>query len=170
MHAMRPALSVPVSPARLHVVEGIARVVAIDAGVAWLEPEQTGSCGGCASAASCGDKGIGTIASRIAARRFPLHNPAGLVVGERVVVGVGESALLKASLTAYALPLALALVAGGVAQSIADSDGITMAAMAAGMAIGLAAARLGARRLSAQGELAPRFLRRAVPGETCGPQ
>ena len=44
----------------------------------------------------------------------------------------------------------------------------TMAAMAGGLLSGLLLARIIARRLSAQGELAPHFLRRARPGETCG--
>jgi len=154
-----------------HTVEGIAHVVRVDAGVAWLEPEQTGGCGSCASASSCGagsgSPGIGTVASRIAARRFPLDNPDGLVVGERVVVGVDERSLLKASLTAYAIPLVTALTAGGIAEGVAGSDLVTMAAMAAGLGLGLLAARITARRLSARGDLAPRFLRRAQPGESC---
>jgi sigma-E factor negative regulatory protein RseC len=149
------------------LVEGTARVVAVDGSRVWLVPEQTTSCGSCASSGACGAKGIGTTASRLEARRFPIDNEAGLMVGERVVVGVRETALLKASLTAYALPLIAMLVAGGVAQSIAGSDGITMAAMVVGLALGLGAARLGAGRLFSKGEIAPRFLRRAGVGETC---
>ncbi len=149
------------------LVEGTARVVAVEGSRAWLVPEQTTSCGSCASSGACGAKGIGTTASRLEARRFPIDNEAGLAVGERVVVGVRETALLKASLTAYALPMITMLVAGGVAQSIAGSDGITMAAMAVGLALGLITARLGAARLFSKGEIAPRFLRRAGVGETC---
>jgi sigma-E factor negative regulatory protein RseC len=153
-----------------HTVEGIARVVRVDAGVAWFEPEQTTSCGHCASSAVCGtgSGGIGSVASRIELRRFSLDNTAGLRVGERVVVGVDERALLKAALTAYALPLATALAAGGIAQGLFGDDLATMGAMAFGLGLGLLAARFAARRLSARGELSPRFLRRAAPGETCG--
>ena len=159
--------ALPADP--LHTVEGIAKVVAVDGDVIWLEPETTTSCGGCASAQTCGSKGIGSIASRVEARRFALDNPAGLVVGERVVVGVGDTALLKASLTAYAIPLVAALGLGGLAQWLYGSDGITMATMVGGLAIGLWAASRSARRLAARGELAPHFLRRAAPGETCHP-
>ena len=156
----------------LPTVEGLARVVKVDAGVAWLEPEQTTSCGSCASAASCGagaeSAGIGSVASRIAARRFALDNADGLAVGERVVIGVDDKALLKAALTAYAIPLLAALAAGGLAESAWGSDLASMAAMAAGLLVGILAAGAVARRLVARGELAPRFLRRARPGETCG--
>ena len=159
-------------PASAHgrgTIEGIARVVKIEGNVIWMEPEQTASCGGCASSSACGAKGIGSIASRLEARRFPLRDSAaGLVVGERVVIGVHDGVLIRASLTAYAVPLALSLAAGGAAQSLAGSDGLTMLAMFAGLALGLLAARFGAGRLKARGELAPRFLRRAAAGEASG--
>ena len=74
------------------------------------------SCGGCASSSACGSKGIGTTASRLESRRFQLVNDAGLRVGERVVVGIRENALLKASITAYVIPLATLLIAGVLAQ------------------------------------------------------
>ncbi len=160
-----------------NTVEGIARVVHIEGAVAWLEPEQATGCGSCASASRCGagagaesgsgSPGIGTVASRMEARRFPLDSPEGLRVGERVVIGVDSRALIKASLTAYAMPLGAALAAGGLAEWALGSDLASMGAMAAGLGVGLLAARLSARRLSRQGDLAPRFLRRARPDETC---
>ncbi|MDE2117784.1 MAG: SoxR reducing system RseC family protein, partial [Betaproteobacteria bacterium] len=79
------------------MVEGIAQVVAVEGNMVWLVPESGSSCGGCASASACGSKGIGTTASRLEARRFQLVNDAGLRVGERVVVGIRENALLRAS-------------------------------------------------------------------------
>lgn len=150
-----------------HTVEGFARVVHVDGAVAWLEPEQTTSCGGCASASVCGSPGIGSVANRLEARRFPLDNPDSLVVGDRVVIGVADRALIKAALTAYAVPLAAAFAAGGLAQVSVGSDLVTLAAMAAGLCAGLLASRTVAHRLAAQGDLAPRFLRRAEPGESC---
>ena len=149
------------------LTEGIAQVVEVEGNMAWLVPESGSSCGGCSSAAACGSKGIGTIASRLEARRFQLVNDAGLRVGERVVVGINENALLRASITAYVIPLATLLGIGALAQSVAGSDTITMAAMLAGLVLGLWLARVRAGRLMARGELAPRFLRRASMGETC---
>lgn len=151
------------------MVEGIAHVTAVEGNLAWLEPEQTTSCGSCASSSACGAKGIGTTASRLEARRFSIVNQAGLAVGERVVVGIRENALVKASLTAYAIPLATALIAGALAQWADGRDGITMAAMVSGLLLGLVLARLGASRLFARGDLAPRFLRRADAAIVCHP-
>ncbi|MDD5384522.1 MAG: SoxR reducing system RseC family protein [Gallionella sp.] len=149
------------------MVEGTAYVVAVEGNMVWLVPEVGSSCGGCASASACGSKGIGTLAGRLEARRFQLVNDAGLRVGERVVVGIRENALLKASITAYVIPLTTLLSAGALAQWAAGNDTVTMVAMFAGLALGLGLARLGAGRLLVRGELAPRFIRRASAGETC---
>ncbi|MCR4299762.1 MAG: SoxR reducing system RseC family protein [Gallionella sp.] len=149
------------------VIEGIAHVVAIEGKFAWLEPEQTTSCGSCASASACGSKGIGTMANRLEQRRFRIANDANLAIGERVVFGIHENVLLKGSFTAYAIPLATLLLAGSLAQWQFGSDFITMAAMVVGLVIGLGISRWVAGRLHAKGDLDPLFLRRARPGETC---
>ena len=151
----------------LHTVEGIARVVRIEGAVAWLEPEQTKACGGCAAASACLPADTGTIAERLATRRFAIENSGKLAIGERVMVGVNDGALLRAALTAYALPLAAMLTAGGLAEAAFGSDLVSIAAMLAGLGFGLVAAHLAARRLAARGDLTPLFLRRANPGETC---
>ncbi|MDH4134611.1 MAG: SoxR reducing system RseC family protein, partial [Gammaproteobacteria bacterium] len=85
----------------------------------------------------------------------------------RVVVGVSENAVIRASLTAYAIPLATLLVSGGLAQWAAGHDFITMGAMMVGLVFGLWLSRVRAGQMMARGELAPRFIRRASMGETC---
>ncbi|MDS4068476.1 MAG: SoxR reducing system RseC family protein [Candidatus Competibacter sp.] len=148
------------------LVEGVARVVGVDGAVAWLEPEQSSSCAGCASV-GCGSKGFGTLASRLAARRFPLAGHPDLRVGERVVVGVRGDALIKAALTAYVLPLVAMLGVAVLAQVLARHDGVTLAASVAGLLLGLGIARRWAGRLAARGVIAPRFLRRAGLDRSC---
>ena len=166
--------SLPViSNATQHSVEGIARVVRVTDDQLWLEPEQTTSCGHCASSASCGVdtrqvEGIGTVTSRLQERRFVVDNPGGFREGDRLIVGVSEGSLLKASLTAYGLPLIFALTAGSIAQSMYGDDLTSMLGMTGGLVLGLFVARFNARRLGARGDLSPRILRRARPDETCG--
>lgn len=149
------------------MVEGIAQVVKIDGKTAWLVPEQGTSCGSCASATACSSKGVGTTASRLDNRRFRIDNDVRLAVGERVVFGIRENVLLRASMTAYAIPLATLLLAGALAQWQFGSDLITLAATVVGLVIGLGISRMEAGRLHNKGDLAPLFLRRARPGETC---
>lgn len=149
------------------MVEGIAQVVKIEGKTAWLVPEQGSSCGSCASADACGSKGVGTTASRLESRRFRIDNDANLAVGERIVFGIRDNVLLKASIAAYAIPLATLMLAGSLAHWQFGSELVTMAAMVSGLVIGLGISRLEAKRLYTRGDLAPLFLRRARPGETC---
>lgn len=150
------------------LIEGTARVVRVEGNVVWLEPEQGASCGSCASAQACGSKGMGSLAQRLEMRRFPLENEAGLVRGERVVVGVQETALVNAALLAYGVPLATMLAVAATAQWIATTQALVPLAAAAGLAAGLGIAHVGARRFDARGGLSPRLLRRADAGCTIG--
>lgn len=149
------------------LVEGVAHVVAVEGNTAWLVPEQGAGCGGCPSAPTCASKAISTAASRLDARRFHLVNDAGLRIGDRVVVGVRENTVLRASMTAYLIPLATLLISGALAQSVAGDDSVTIAAILVGLIIGMLLARLIARRMTERGELSPRFVRRTNMDKTC---
>lgn len=152
----------------------LARVVAIEAGQVWLEPMQTGSCGGCASAAACGSKGIGTIANRLEARRFTIPGNFDLRVGDELEVAFGNRNLVRAAAVAYVLPLFSALLCAGLVQSLAGEDGLTMLGAIFGLLAGFAAMKIVARRLEAGGALQARIVRRheqtihfSQPGAQC---
>lgn len=148
-------------PVETPLIEGVARVVALDGRRACLEPEQGEACGACQSAALCGLK-TDRHPRRLAARRFWVANDLALRLGERVVIGVSGAALLRASLVAYGVPLLAMLAAMVGAWEESGSNGITAVAAVAGLAVGFAAMRLGAGRLAAGGDLTPRVLRRAL--------
>lgn len=143
------------------MVEGFARIVAIEGGKAWAEPEQMASCGGCHSAGLCSiGKQTGGSARQLA-KRFALPGELGLKVGERVVVGIRDNTLTLGALTAYGLPLTTLLVGGIAGQEVGHTDGWAAIGAVAGMLAGLVGARIISNILSARGVLAPRFLRRA---------
>ncbi|HYD30094.1 MAG TPA: SoxR reducing system RseC family protein [Azospirillaceae bacterium] len=149
------------------VVEGVARVVAVDGDHVWLEPEPASGCGGCHSAAACG---VQSGSNRLATRRFALVNDFDGRVDDRVVVGVFEGTLLRVSTIAYAVPLLAMIVGGAVGQGVTGSDGGAIVGAVVGLVIGLGAAGLRAKRLSTRGDLSPHFLRRAYgpePGGDC---
>lgn len=151
----------------VRMVEGLARVVRVEGRAAWLVPEQTTGCGSCALASACTGGLPPESPRRLLTRRFALEDMAGLAVGDRVVVGVAEGALLLGALTAYALPLLVGLLAASIAEAVLGSDLVSMAAMLAGIGTGMTVARMAARRLGARGRLSPRFLRRAGPAQAC---
>lgn len=140
------------------MVEGIARVVAIDGGRVWLEAETTGACASCSAKAGCasGDK-----SSRRVPRRFAMNNDFDGRIGDRIVVGIPEGALLRASATAYLLPLLAMLAAAVMAEHLGGGDAVAALAAVAGLVGGLVLARARAVRLVAGGRLNPISIRPA---------
>lgn len=148
------------------LIEGVARVVALEGGMAWLEPEQTTACGHCAGKAVCG---VTPGSPRLVARRFALANDHDLRVGERIIVGVAEQSVRRAALTAYGIPLLLMLASGVTAQKLGGGDLAAALATLAGLAVGILVVRLKSRTLSQRGELTPQYLRRAFGTDAeCG--
>ncbi|MDQ7990876.1 MAG: SoxR reducing system RseC family protein [Candidatus Dactylopiibacterium sp.] len=128
-------------PVAAPLVEGVARVVAFDNGLAVLEPEQRGTCAGCGAAARCESQGIGSLAARLAQRRFTLPTGLALRVGDRVRLGVTPCSLLEASAIVYVLPLLGSLLAAALAQWRWASDAACLGAALAGLAAGFLCVR-----------------------------
>jgi sigma-E factor negative regulatory protein RseC len=126
------------------LIEGLARVVAVDHDQAWLVTEQPAACGSCATRSACGGGSTTHAASSWSAPRSLGPGQALLVIGDTVHIGVDRNALSRASLTAYTLPLVTMLVAAGALQDA--GDGVAIAAALAGLLAGVAVARVLARR------------------------
>lgn len=130
------------------VVEGVARVVAVDGQRVWLQAEQAASCcGSCATQAVCtGGSHTQTVGNWQVVQ--PVDGLEGdgrlLATGDRVRVGIDRSALARTSLVAYALPLLAMLVAAVTFQDAGNA--VAVAAAVAGLIGGIAVARVLARR------------------------
>ena len=148
------------------LIEGLARVVALDRDQVWLLAEQPAACGSCATRSACGS-GSAKPGASWRAPRFMGQGQPPLALGDTVRIGVDRSALTRASLTAYALPLATMLMAVVAMQGASDAMAITAALF--GLLLGVAAARLLARRW--RHALVPVVLGRAAntAGSSCSP-
>lgn len=94
------------------MIEESAQVVAVEGEFVWVETQRQSTCGGCAAKPACGTAALAKILGQKRTRVRALnHN--GAQVGDRVIVGVDESALVRGSLAVYAVPL-LALLAGAI--------------------------------------------------------
>ncbi len=94
------------------MIEETAVVVAHEPGIAWVETSRRNACGACSQSAGCGS----ALLSRLfapGANRLALEDRLGVAIGERVVIGIPDGLLVRASLIAYLLPL-LTLVMGAV--------------------------------------------------------
>jgi sigma-E factor negative regulatory protein RseC len=87
------------------MIEEYGQVIRVEEGYAWVETRQPSACGTCAAGEGCGTSVLaGVLGRRKAAVR--VADRIGVVAGDRVVIGVPESSLVRGSLAVYAVPLA----------------------------------------------------------------
>ncbi|MDD5030028.1 MAG: SoxR reducing system RseC family protein [Rhodoferax sp.] len=153
-----------------NLIEGLARVVAVDGAQVWLVAEQPAACGSCATRSACGASHTTKAAASWRAPRALGQGQTQtlLALGDTVHVGVDRTALTRATLVAYTLPMLAMLLAASASQSA--GDGVAIAAALAGLLTGVALARLLARRW--RNALQPVVLGRATShtGSACAPQ
>lgn len=154
-------------PAAAHadLIEGQARVVAVDGAFVWLANLPPAACGSCATRSACGTPtaaGKALLPRHWRAPRTPLAGSAPLALGDTVRVGVDRGALTRAAWVAYGLPL-LAMVAAALAAQGAG-DAAAAGAALAGLLLGAAVSRRLVRRW--QDALLPVVLGRVGP-EAC---
>ncbi|MGA7801176.1 MAG: SoxR reducing system RseC family protein [Gammaproteobacteria bacterium] len=148
------------------MIEESARVVALDGEFAWVETERKSACGSCAANKGCGTAALAKVLGQRRTRVRALNRP-GAAVGDEVLIGLDERALVRGSLAVYAVPL-LALLAGAlfgqymaVQLGLADVEGTTVLAGLAGLGVGLLWLRGFGRRIQRDGRYQPVILRRA---------
>lgn len=119
-----------------------AYVAEVAEGRVWIEKSQKPACSGCAQ--TCPSSQIsGLFAERRV--RLPVSSDLPLRPGDKVLVGVEEDALAKASFWIYLLPLAGLFVGALLGKSLLGSDLASALAGLSGLVLchaGLKAARL----------------------------
>jgi len=139
-----------------------------DDGFAWVETKRPSACGACAERPGCGTSALADVLGR---RQAPVRvvNSIGAVAGDRVVIGVSESGLLRGSLAVYAVPLAGLFFGalGGYYLSDGaprgDVDLWSLLLGAAGFSVGLLWLRRFSRATGRDGRYQPVTLRHALP-------
>jgi len=117
----------------------------------WVETQRDSACNSCNLRGGCGTSLLGkALGSRRSLLR--VQNDIGVRAGERVIVGLSETAVLSGALALYAIPLAcmmgFAIAARILFEAVAPTaaEPISIGAGAAGLAAGLLWLRRFARR------------------------
>lgn len=133
-------------------------VVRIDAAGAWVKTVRSEACDSCSSKDACHTMGGGREVE------VPVLNPIGARVGDRVVVKLETSPLLKATFLVYMFPVLLLVIGAATGEWISRSAGLgsplpsTLLGFGS-LAAGLFFMRRIARRLAEKAEYRPRITR-----------
>ena len=103
---------------------------------ATLEIERKTACGLCGKTRGCGNSIWGKLFAH-QSTAFKAQNLINAKVGERVIVGINERALLKSALLLYILPLVTMLLSAILATQFNASDASAMIGALIGLVLGL---------------------------------
>ncbi len=106
------------------MIEIQARVIAIDHGAVLVEPmTDPSSCSSCASSnesqsTGCGADKIGQIFT-LRSKQYRVIDHLGSKIGDEVIIGIADGAVLRGSAAVYAIPLLLIFIGALLAAYIA---------------------------------------------------
>lgn len=142
------------------MIEERAVVVAVGDGHAWLEIQRRSACGSCNASEGCGTAALAKVWDGRRSRvrvicRWPLR------VGDEVLVGLADGALLRGALLAYLLPLALLLAGALLGEAVFAGAGEEPVVFlgAVGFALGLMGVRILSRHWQQDARYQPVVLR-----------
>ncbi|MFC4258334.1 SoxR reducing system RseC family protein [Marinobacter lacisalsi] len=116
-------------------------VISISGNEAWVQTIRESACQTCKARHGCGQKALAGMTSG-QSRQIRVVNTLGARPGDQVTVAIEESALLRASLLVYALPLLLMVVATALVGAILPGrDGMAIISAVMGLGVGLWLAR-----------------------------
>jgi len=156
------------------MVEEQGVVVAVEGNAAWVETQRKAVCDSCSVNKGCGtavlSKALGNKRSRIKV----LHDgDPPLRVGDDVVIGLQEQALLRGSLIVYGLPLLLMMAAALGADvlvrhglGVGAADPVDVTAGIGGFVAGLLWVRRFSRRIAGDPRYQPVILSASTPPQS----
>ncbi len=144
------------------MIEEQALVIGVEGDSAMLEIVRRSPCGLCGQTRGCGVSVFG----RLLGHRnnvFKAVNILNARIGDHVVVGVDEKALLASSLMVYGIPLALLLAGAAVGTWLAPTGGDVwpLAGAGLGLSVGLLWLRSRATKRGLDARYRPVILRQA---------
>lgn len=104
--------------------------------IATLEIERKTACGICGQTRGCGNSIWGKLFAH-QSTAFKAQNRINAKVGDSVIVGINEQALLKSAMLLYIVPLVTLFIGAILAKQINASELTTMLGAAAGLVVGL---------------------------------
>jgi len=148
------------------MIEESAQVIATEGDFVWVETQRQSTCGGCAANQACGTATLAKVLGRRRTRVRALNHD-GAQVGDTVIIGLDETALIRGSLAVYAMPL-LALFAGGLIGAwlserwALEGEALTLGLGIAGLIGGLLWLKGFSRRIRDDSRYQPVVLRRQL--------
>jgi sigma-E factor negative regulatory protein RseC len=147
------------------MLEERATVVAVETKAIWVEVQRQSVCGQCAANKGCGS----AVLQKVLGNKRNIFRVTGdlpVSVGDKVVIGVNENAMIKGSLLVYAMPIVLIIAFALLGETIAsralsmNSDHMSVFGAVVGLVVSVVGLRWHSQKSSKQAQYQPVLLRR----------
>lgn len=138
------------------MLEETAVVVDTRDGYLWVESQPRSSCSQCASS-SCTTSVVAKLFG-VKTNRLMLENTLDARTGQKVIIGIPDDLLVRASIWAYMMPLIVMLLLVALGQSAGLEQGAQSLLALSGLAAGFVLMFLKTRSPQAQKHYIPRLL------------
>lgn len=151
------------------MIEERGRVLSVEDDAVWVETLRRSACDSCQARNGCGQSvlqrlGLGARSGFIRVLNPQHEHPCR--VGDEVLIGIPEHAVLQGSFMVYLVPLLMLFAGALLAQYLGAAEGIIILAGFSGMAVGFAAVRWHGLRAGRHSAFVPRLLGRVPQGSS----
>jgi len=141
------------------MIEETATVIKIINQKILLETQRQSACQSCSVKSGCGTATLAKVVGNRSSQ-FMVDNSLGVQVGDSVVVGVDENALVQSSLLLYFFPLIFIIVVGVLAEFLFTSELVTIFFVAIGFVFAMSFVRFFSKNYLKK-SIQPHLIRRA---------
>ena len=124
------------------MIEQVATVTAIDGNSAWVETQRQSACGACAMNKGCG-AGLFAKAFGFNTPKLKVMHKHDIEVGDNVVIGIDEQALVRGSFAAYMMPILFMLGFAMLGEGVTSNWQVGLDADFVGILTGIMGLMLG---------------------------
>jgi len=151
------------------VIEEHAQVIALENNDVWVETQRRSACGQCAANKGCGTATLAKVLGNKRSKVRTLNPQETLVaIGDEVIIGINEQALVRGSLAVYTVPLLMLFVFGFLGQLLStqllmtNQDILPIVLGLSGLLLGFVWVRRFTRRIADDARYQPVLLRRVI--------
>ncbi|MGB7386027.1 MAG: SoxR reducing system RseC family protein [Pseudomonas neustonica] len=144
------------------MIEERGRVLSTEPGAVWVATIRSSTCGSCQAKAGCGQALLQKLGSASSQGFVRALTDREWQVGDEVMIGVPEDALVKSAIWVYLVPLVCLFAAALLAQALSWSEPQMILSSAVGLAFGFVLVRWHDRMVRSDPQLQPQVIAAAL--------
>lgn len=145
------------------MIEERGRVISVEPGAVWVATIRSSTCGSCQAKAGCGQALLSKLGSGPSQGFVRALTERNWQIGDEVLIGVPEDAVVRSAMWAYLVPLVGLFAAALFAQGLGWSEPQLILLSVLGLLAGFVVVRWHDHKVQEDPQLQPQVIARAGP-------